>query len=299
MEKFYTPTFWTMAVTGVNFGHFQGWKKVFINILLFLNLLSSVVIFLQVFGQISVLPSFLDMLGSYPKFLMFLYHSKSIKKIMDSMDEIFNGMDIEEKMRYTKFAYSRRRIVVIMMMVDMSFGVIHVLSPLFEMVVHYLTTGEYITIISTDYKWFPIDPTKHFLSSHFLQSTLLLLTIFKILLQDVMYMLILIVLITLYRYLGEKFIKDINQAVETGTFNKKIFKDLIEVHQTLNDHCNTLNRICGVPFFMSSFSFGTDELYNRIFTGNRQGHRHRCPSHKRRIFRSYSFALLFSILVLR
>lgn len=245
MDKFYTSSLWGLAILGINLGNYQGFKKHIINFMLFINLLTHVIYLSQLAGQIRWLPPFVDIFGSTPKFFVMIFYKDRIKSIMDSLHDIFNQMDEEEKVQITKLSYSRRKIVSILSVVHMNVMFVVLLGIVIAVIEPYFTTGDFNRMAVEDVNWWPMDPEKNVFFGYLVLGIMGTLSAMRILLPDVIYLLILSVIIAEYRCLGEKFKKLINESAETKTFDKKSFNELVKIHQTLNDHCGSLNDIYG------------------------------------------------------
>lgn len=247
MEKFFSLPLFGLAIVGINLGHFQGWKRLIINVMLTFNPLIILILLSQIFGEVGKLPIFIDILASLPKYIAFLIYKDHIKRIMDSLNEIFDQMTKEEKSSFTKLTLSRRRIVSVLTFVHLQvIGVVFI--TFYALVaISYVKTGEFVKVIPKYVNWWPIDPQKYYLTAITLEIVMVFINSIRLIIQDIMYMLILILVMAEYQCLGEKFKTFINQAAETKNFDRKEFGKLIKIHQTLNGHVKTLNDVYGVP----------------------------------------------------
>jgi odorant receptor len=261
MDGFYQIALRCMAGIGLNFGHYKDWStQTWIKVIMYINLLVVASTLLQEFvflvdsrnltvQRLCVVPCILNVGEAAFKYINGIYHGKEIKRVMNSLDEIYDKMNREEKSRFKVFSFKLRRIAIFFGSTNMIVIWLFNLLPIILMLNNYFSSGIWVFLYPFFF-WWPFKSTDYFISTYLYQVYCGQIATFQMLILDVLYMMIVSQIVTHYRHLGESFNNFITSASESKEnmqeYNKK-FRYLVEIQIKLNSNCDSINKIYGLP----------------------------------------------------
>lgn len=258
MDNYYKTTLRTLAGLGINLGHF---KNKFIKIIMLINLVVSFLTLLQeclflidekqlMIQRTCVVPCILNVFEAAFKYCNGIYHDDKIKKVMDSLDEVYEKMEEDEKARFKTASFKLRRLAVFFGSTNMIVVWIFNLFPIIMMLKIYIQMGV-VVYLYPFFFWWPFNSTDYFISTYLYQVYCGQMATLQILIFDVLYMMILCQIIVHYRHLSASFNKLIDDLARSPSKESKArFNYLVEVQLKLNADVDLMNRIYGAPLLL-------------------------------------------------
>lgn len=202
--------------------------------------------------KLASISSILMMFEATVKFSNGLRHHRRIKKVMDELDETYQKMEPEDQERYKALALSLRKIAHVFF----SFYLVAVWCfftfPVAIMLKIKYFSDEWVQLYPFFF-WWPFKHQNFYFLIYVYEIFVGQVSEFAAVMFDMLYMMILAQIVAQYRYVRDSFtalIEGISEAKGYGTKHKERFAQLVELQSKLNKHCDDLNDIFGVVFFV-------------------------------------------------